>query len=189
MAEFDIKELCDRAGVTPRTVHFYVQQGLLPPAGAPGPGARYGEGHADRIRLIRLLQRQHLPLAEIARRIRSLDDEQVKALLDETSRKRVDRRGSALDYIRSVLAEPELRAVTPRDLASSPMALMRSFSNAAAPASPAAPTRSQWERYTLTDGVELHVRRPLSRIDQKQFEKLMAAARGIFENKEGEGQA
>ena len=49
--------------------------------------------------------------------------------------------------------------------------------------------RSQWERYTLADGMELHIRRPLSRIEQRQFEKLMAAARNIFDESEGEGQA
>jgi hypothetical protein len=35
--------------------------------------------------------------------------------------------------------------------------------------------------------MELHVRRPLSRIEQKQFEKLMAAAKAILEDSEGEG--
>ena len=175
--------------MTPRTVHYYVQQGLLPPAGAPGPGSRYGGGHVDRINLIRLLQKQHLPLAEISRRIRSLDDEQVKALLDETRHKPDDRRGSALDYIRSVLVEPASRVAIPPDRASRLRTVASSFSGAVVPTAPVAPTRSQWERHTLTDGVELHVRRPLSRIDQKQFEKLMAAARGIFDNPEGEGQA
>src|SRR5215467_3776280 len=105
MADFDITELCERADVTPRTVHFYVQQGLLPPAGSPGPGARYGQGHVSRIKLIRLLQREHLPLAEIAKRIKSLTDDQVDALVDEAKQRRGDTKGSALDYIRGVLHE------------------------------------------------------------------------------------
>ena len=37
---YDLKELCAVSGVTPRTVHFYIQQGLLPPAGSAGPGPR-----------------------------------------------------------------------------------------------------------------------------------------------------
>ena len=105
MADFDITELCERADVTPRTVHFYVQQGLLPPAGSPGPGARYSEAHVARIKLIRLLQKQHLPLAEIARRTKGLSDEQIAALIAETKQRRAEERGSALDYVRSVLAE------------------------------------------------------------------------------------
>ena len=38
VAEFDLKTLCERARVTPRTVHFYMQQGLL----ASGRRARTG---------------------------------------------------------------------------------------------------------------------------------------------------
>ena len=40
--------------------------------------------------------------------------------------------------------------------------------------------------YTLADGMELHIRRPLSRIEQKQFEKLMAAAREIIDDQKRE---
>ena len=194
MSEFDINELCEKAEVTPRTVHFYVQQGLLPPAGSPGPGARYTEGHVSRIKLIRLLQKQHLPLAEIAKRTRGLSDEQVSALIAETRQRRAESKGSALDYIRSVLAEPAstpvnaLRTSTPR----SSGIFSRFAAPAAAPEPPTqvpGPARSQWERYTLADGMELHIRRPLSRIEQRQFEKLMAAARNIFDESEGEGQA
>src|SRR5262245_7448427 len=158
-----MSELCERAGVTPRTVHFYVQQGLLPPAGSPGPGARYGQGHVSRIRLIRLLQAQHLPLAEIAKRIRSLTDDQVDALVAETKHRRGDGTGSALDYIRGVLTEsrtPETSRMAPRGPMTHARAavaatadLMRGSASPAA--SSTAPARSQWERYTLADGMEL----------------------------------
>lgn len=67
---FDLNELSDRAGVTPRTVRYYIQQGLLRSPGTPGPGARYGEGHLGRLRLIRRLQREHQPLAEIRHRLK-----------------------------------------------------------------------------------------------------------------------
>jgi DNA-binding transcriptional MerR regulator len=191
VAELDINELCEKANVTPRTVHFYVQQGLLPPAGSPGPGARYGEGHVSRIRLIRLLQKQHLPLAEIAKRTKGLTDEQVDGLIAEARERRTQEPGSALDYIRGVLGEPKAPYGRGRDslLAAkarlSRQAEMRSPSSA--PES-VAPTRSQWERFTLADGIELHVRRPLSRVEQRQLEKLMMAARTIFNDIEGEEQ-
>ena len=191
MADFDITELCERADVTPRTVHFYVQQGLLPPAGSPGPGARYSDGHVARVRLIRLLQKQHLPLAEIGKRIRGLSDAEVTALVAETKERRPEPRGSALDYIRSVLAEPRSaeEAVAPAARRSSTsIASPPARPSTPAPATPAAtPARSQWERHMLADGMELHVRRPLSRIEQRQFEKLMAAAKAILADSEGEG--
>ena len=93
----------------------------------------------------------------------------------ETKQRRAEGKGSALDYIRSVFAESK---------AAAPAAMLRAAAAASTPA--AAPARSQWERYTLADGMELHIRRPLSRIEQKQFEKLMAAARDVFDEKEGE---
>jgi DNA-binding transcriptional MerR regulator len=201
LGDLDINELCEQADVTPRTVHFYVQQGLLPPAGSPGPGARYSEGHVSRIRLIRLLQKQHLPLAEIAKRTRGLSDEQVDGLLAETTKqRRAESKGSALEYIRGVLAEPRAREARMSGLSIRDSFHMdsRKPSIAASSGAPemleaglgatlhAAPSRSQWERYTLADGMELHVRRPLSRIEQKQLEKLIAAARTILGDEEGE---
>ena len=194
MADLDINELCERADVTPRTVHFYVQQGLLPPAGSPGPGARYTEGHVSRIKLIRLLQKQHLPLSEIAKRTRGLSDEQVTGLIAETKQRRAESKGSALDYIRGVLAEPTPTNARRTEAPHRSRLVGRFALNAVEAAfdvsEPApGPTRSQWERYTLADGMELHIRRPLSRTEQRQFEKLMAAARAILDAPEGEGHA
>ncbi len=191
MADFDISELCERADVTPRTVHFYVQQGLLPPAGSPGPGARYSEGHVSRIRLIRLLQKGHLPLAEIAKRIRGLSDHQVDTLIAETKQRRSEPKGTALEYIREILTpspqpRPEARASTVFALRPDTPAGRSGYPAASTPAAPTSPTRSQWERFTLADGIELHVRRPLSREDQRQLEKLMLAARKIFADSEEE---
>jgi DNA-binding transcriptional MerR regulator len=171
--ELDISEVCERADVTPRTVYFYVQQGLLPPATGAGPAARYTPGHVARLLLIRLLQKQHLPLAEIAKRIRALDDEEVKALVAEARARRPEKRASALEYIRGVLSDtaPAARSRTPIP----PLMPSASIAHSAPP-----PGRSQWERHTFADGIELHVRRPLSRVEQRQVDKLMAAARQIF---------
>ena len=50
----------------------------------------------------------------------------------------------------------------------------------------AEPSRSQWERYTLTDGIELNVRRPLARTEQRMLTRLLDAARKIFDTAEEE---
>lgn len=183
MDELDISEVCDRADVTPRTVYFYVQQGLLPPPSGAGPAARYSGGHVARLRLIRLLQKQHLPLAEIGKRIRGLSDDEVQALVQEAKARRPEKESSALDYIRGVLSE-----------STSPASRSRTPPRPLAPAVPAMPAyrestppgRSQWERHTFADGIELHVRRPLSRVEQRQVDKLMVAARQIFGPEEEE---
>ena len=47
--------------------------------------------------------------------------------------------------------------------------------------SPAAPDRSQWERVSLTPDIELHVRRPLTRHQNRRVDRLVAIARELFE--------
>jgi DNA-binding transcriptional MerR regulator len=177
MDEFDISDLCERADVTPRTIYFYVQQGLLPPPSGAGPATRYTDGHLARLQLIRLLQKQHLPLAEIGKRMRGLSDGEVQAVVKEAQARRPEKRGSsALDYIRGVLSEA---AASPPRKRTPPQPLLPTMP--AMPAREAAPPgRSQWERHTFADGIELHIRRPLSRTEQRQVDKLVAAARQIF---------
>lgn len=185
MGELDINELCDRADITSRTVYFYVQQGLLPPAAGAGPATRYTSGHLARLKLIRLLQKQHLPLAEIAKRIRPLSDDQVEALVAEAKTRRPEKPGSALDYIRGVLSESA--TTKPAGNHTQPRPSMSALAAAASPMPVPPAGRSQWERHTFADGIELHIRRPLSRVEQRQVDKLMAAARQIF-GAEGEEQ-
>ena len=238
---YSVNELADEAGVTRRTVHYYIAQGLLPASGTEGRGTRYGQGHLDRLLLIRELQREHLPLAEIRQRLEHLRDDQVADLL-ATGEMLPKPRGTAFDYIQSVLAganrrglplaqpRPAFRtsaavpsppavaapatlavpqapghpAVQP-DLHRAPIAGASRGAGAtrvaeqtplypsAEPPHPAAPalmpldapptavTRSQWERIALAPDVELHVRRPLSRIKNRAVDRLVALARQLLE--------
>ena len=50
----------------------------------------------------------------------------------------------------------------------------------AASASPRQAKRSTWDRVALSPDVELHVRRPLTREQNRQVEQLLEAARHIF---------
>src|SRR5688572_6047462 len=102
---YTLTDLADLADVTPRTVRYYIAQGLLPTPSQLGPGARYGDRHLDRLRLIKVLQREHLPLAEIRARLEKMDDRQV-AQLAQSAPATTRPSGSAADYVRSVLREP-----------------------------------------------------------------------------------
>ncbi len=106
---YTLPELAQAADVTPRTIRYYIAQGLLPSPGQAGPGARYTEGHRLRLSLIRQLQREHLPLAEIRQRLAALEDFQIETLLAEQAERTSSHRAgeSALDYIRGVLGGPK----------------------------------------------------------------------------------
>ena len=195
---YSLTELADLAGVTTRTIRYYLSQGLLPAVGQSGPGSKYDDRHLARLRLIRRMQAEHLPLAEIRRRLDGLDDDQIRDLAGTDLPAAPS--DSALDYLRSVLEPPP---VAPR---SAPMASLARFSMAAPapaaapnvlaerfgdlrPTTPAAPAaseappieRSQWERIVLAPDVELHIRRPLTRAQNKQVDRLVTIARELLE--------
>lgn len=81
---YNINEISAMAGVTPRTVHFYIQQGLLPHPITRGPGAKYERRHLMRLRLVRMLQEEQLPLAEIRERLAAMSDAQVEQTVSGT---------------------------------------------------------------------------------------------------------
>ena len=152
----DLPELADRAGVSIRTVRYYIQQGLLPAPGARGPGAHYTPEHLDRLLLIKRLQKEHLPLAEIRRALESGAAESASPR-------------SARDYVRAVLGKPF------------PDRVEEAHASYGMPEETFSSARSQWEHITLAPDIELHVRRPLSRAMNKRVDQLVDAARHILE--------
>jgi DNA-binding transcriptional MerR regulator len=179
---YTISELASIAGVTPRTVRYYISLGLLPPPDQAGPGTRYSEGHLQRVRLIRRLQDAHLPLAEIRRQIGSMDDGAVTAALTDPS---AGPRDSALDYIHALQAG-ESQPSAPRALHETAAPYVAPLPGPAPALPPDAeatpsPSRSQWDRVVLTPDVELHIRRPLARSDQKRIERLITIARELLQ--------
>jgi DNA-binding transcriptional MerR regulator len=206
---YSLTELADLAGVTPRTVRYYLAQGLLPAVGPSGPGSKYTRGHLARLRVIRRLQGEHLPLAEIRRRLETLDDAEIRELVDAGEpRPPTD---TALEYLRTVLAGsrgvPPLRRPSPASSvgivgreamslpsvapARDPIAEVLPDPSSQAPVAAPGPgpvettvrpgDRSQWERIVLGPDVELHIRRPLPRAQNKQVDRLVTIARELLE--------
>ena len=179
-AGYAITDLASLAGVTPRTIRYYVSVGLIPAPDQAGRAARYGEDHLRRIRLIRFLQEQHLPLAAIRSRLASLTDDEVASALSEPDPQPA---GSALDYIRSLTSgtrQPRV-ASPPPPYPEDPAAHARPMpSPAYAPPPTTKPVAATWERIPLAPDVELHVRRPLSRTTHKRVERLITIAREIL---------
>ena len=176
-SSLDLSELADRAGVSARTVRYYIQQGLLASPDTRGPGTRYDQEHLDRLRAIRLLQRQHLPLAEIRRRLKKLDADAIAQLASAPP----PDRSTVSDYIQSVLGGKG-KSKRPREAAivaaaRHPIHLGQSGEGMVADAYG---ERSQWDRIALSPDVELHIRRPLSREENRKLDRLVEAARDIY---------
>jgi DNA-binding transcriptional MerR regulator len=198
---YSLTELADLAGVTPRTVRYYLAQGLLPATGQSGPGSKYDARHLARLRLVRRLQGEHLPLAEIRRRLDELDDDEIRDLAGADAPP--PPAGTALDYVRSILGGGSSRSgtadrapalvvrATPAasNTLAEPLGVAHGSTPAAAPAALTASTapaatpieRSQWERIVLVPDVELHIRRPLSRVQNKGVDRLVTIARELLE--------
>lgn len=79
---YTMADLERETGLSPRTIRFYITQGLLPAARGRGVGATYGPGHLLRLNAINLLKREHLPLEEIRQRLEGMRDAELAAMLE-----------------------------------------------------------------------------------------------------------
>lgn len=64
---YRMKDLCEATGIPRQAIHFYIQEGLLPPGVKTGRNmAFYGEEHLERLKTIKQLQHERfLPLKAI----------------------------------------------------------------------------------------------------------------------------
>jgi len=76
---YTIGELAELAGVSRRTVRYYVQRKLLPTPLGRGRGGHYDDAHLQRLLRIRTLQEQGRTLDAIAARLDGRVDEEVAA--------------------------------------------------------------------------------------------------------------
>jgi hypothetical protein len=145
------------------------------------------------------LRQEHLPLAEIRAKLGELTDHEISTLV--AAEEPVRPSTSALDYIRTVLGPRDrvpanARAPQPPQsytLGRLAMPLIRATNEAPglpewaatprpsqSPAEPQPIERSQWEHLSLGPNIELHVRRPLSRLENKRVERLITIARQVL---------
>lgn len=68
-ARYSVGEVVELVGITRRTLHFYVQLGLIPRPHGGGRGHFYTDEHLRRLALVKDLQSQGLSLNEIAQRV------------------------------------------------------------------------------------------------------------------------
>ena len=174
--QLSIDDLARQAGVPVRTVRYYISQGLLPVPSARGKAATYGADHLARLRLIRRLSNEHIPLAEQRARLERLSYSEVEALLHEDARQaaaleQAKSAPSPQAYISGLLDRArQARGAPPA--ASAPLLAMPS----PAPAVEAPPAQ-RWQRWELAPGIELHVREDAVQKHAQLIERLRQISR------------
>ena len=163
-----LAELTEAAGVSVRTVRYYISEGLLPPPEGAGPRSAYSAGHLDRLRLIQRLKMAYLPLREIRHRLAGVDDEAVKALLDRGSSSDA---ADALDDSSEARARDSLAMLETRErYRTEPLAFTTPPASADSPA-PARPSPSERPRGESIAQERQDVQTPLGRPAQRSDQR------------------
>lgn len=171
-----IGELAQRAGVTRRTIRYYVEIGLLPPPEGGGKAAVYGQGHLERLETIKGLQGYRLSLEEIRDRLAGKPPRSASELpaapmtAAYAARYRAGEGSSAAEYI------ARLRESGP--VFGRARMLRQSEARNDYDA-------EQWVRISLSEDVELHVRRRASK-PHRWLNRFIKEAKRILEEEEVE---
>ena len=165
--EYSIQQLAQKAGVSVRTIRFYISEGLLAAPPTRGKYSVYNDEYLDRLELIRRLKDSFLPLKAIRDRVTGLSWDEVKQALAQPPTPALDREESAS-------GESALRYLS-RYLTASPAAAPR----VSAKRAPAPPPES-WERLTLAPGIELHIRSDASPAHQRLARQIEEYAKKLF---------
>jgi DNA-binding transcriptional MerR regulator len=154
-SEWKLAELAAAVGVSPRTVRYYVQRGLLPAPPFRGPDTVYGEEHRVRLKAIRVLQARFLPLDAIQAELARLSPEALRELAEAE--------------VPTSLVPP---AVAPEPVAPPAVSL---------PGASGGPAAKGYQRWELAPGLELH----LSNSADEKTRALAERLRALIEHTEG----
>lgn len=203
-----IQELANEAGVTTRTIRYYVEQGVLPPPDRGRP-AEYTSEHVHLLDLIRQLKEQFLPLEEIRDMMQRLTTEQLREIIAAAPHKKKETQNlsSAADYIAGVLqagsTRQQMKEAAPAAPPLARAAATPAFQAAPAPLPHPAPSQvrtapatredstayidqpATWQRVTMAPGIELHYTLSGDAHHTETVARLLDAARHILD--EGPG--
>jgi DNA-binding transcriptional MerR regulator len=176
-----LDELCEMAGVTVRTVRYYISEGLLPPPAGHGATARYTREHLDRLDVIAAMKARFLPLREIRRMLDGMDQRTVSEMAT-TAREAAEATPAARRAARPVA---EASAPPPAS-AEDPATYIATLLNRDQPVSSAPPPQaapdSTWRRVPITEDAELLIEDGVYTRRREQIESLVAWAQRVLRN-------
>jgi len=178
---YSLKEVATQVGVELRVLRSWMGSPyrILRGVGR-GSGARYSQHFFDRAMLAQRLRTENVTLGEIAKRLSGIPDEELEQLLaGGVGAMQQKGRGSAADYAAAALSSRGMFTSALQQRMAGHSAT-RSQQVPAATTSQRAGARVHWERITLSDGVEIHVRRPMNREENRLLDRLLEEAERIF---------
>ncbi len=102
--KYKVSELAEKAGVTKRTIHYYISKGLLLPPEGTGINSLYNDEHLERILLIKKLQAEYMPLNKIREYILENPKEKVHKNAKEMKAKIINKEEREV-YIRENICD------------------------------------------------------------------------------------
>lgn len=197
--DITIDELEKHSGLSIRTLHYYLQKGLLPSPEKRGKYASYTQEHLDRLDLILILKELHLPLKEIRNLLDSLTPKEIKHyrddqedLLAKLKAAKPDAQestsvseSSALDYIKGLdKAQTQFYQLREEQKLSPYFMNNQSiFRKELSTSAESSSEEERWRRVILTDGIELHIRETRDKETLYKLERLRSFATSLFEKK------
>lgn len=190
---YTISDLERITGLNRRTIHFYTKERLIPPPEGTGGGARYGDEHVLRLKLIGEMQKSHLKLSGIREAFDAMSIEEMKSLAarsEEMPRQVWDK--AALEHwlspecstvqafasLSNVSMEQDVDDIKPmsflkiaqknqvRDKQESSIYLWNRRRSQ--------PVQEEtWQRFAVADGLELNVRSDMVRRHRQMLMKLL----------------
>jgi DNA-binding transcriptional MerR regulator len=199
--DLTIEDLEKHSGLSVRTLHYYMAEGLLPGPDKRGKYASYSQEHLDRLDLILILKEMHLPLKEIRTLLEGMtpreiqhyrdDQEQLLARL-KTSRPdeavpAYDTEGSsALEYIKGLEEAHGMIREIRNDQTYFSNRLREDVrvhreDSIGADREARPPQEERWRRVMIADGIELHTRETRDKETVYKIKRLLSFARSLFE--------
>lgn len=193
-----IDELEKHSGLSIRTLHYYMQKGLLPSPDKRGKYASYTQEHLDRLDLILILKELHLPLKEIRNLLDSLtpkeiqhyrDDQEdllvkLKAAKPDAQESTSVSKSSALDYIKELeRAQTQFYQLREEQAYFPHFTNNQSIKKELSSVIESLSEEERWRRVILTDGIELHIRETRDKETLHKLERLRSFAQSLFERK------
>lgn len=168
-----LEELAEQTELPVRTIRYYITEGLLPGPEGRGKAAAYSEEHILRLRLIRLLSQQHMPLAEMHRLLNRLSLIELRTLLAEEEQQvrektQVRQSPSPQEYIGGLLKKAQ--ATRPESAQNLP-ARAPDARKASSP-----PDEEIWRRWEMVPGIELHIKVSVEEQHRSLIERICKIA-------------